>query len=128
MAAGIGIWSRYPITESGAISGYALPMLSARIRVPAVVIDPSVLAVHLAAPWVQPIGRWLQDIARLPSTLREMARDGGAGAVIVAGDLNATYDMQPFRRLLSEGYRRCRRAGGCWLDVAPFRTGAGARR
>ncbi len=114
-AAGIGIWSRYPITESGAISGYALPMLSARIQVPAVVTDPSVVAVHLAAPWVQPIGRWLQDIERLPSTLREMARDGGAGAVIVAGDLNATYDMQPFRRLLSEGYRHAAEQAGAGL-------------
>jgi endonuclease/exonuclease/phosphatase family metal-dependent hydrolase len=91
-AAGIGIWSRYPIGESGSMSGYAMPMLRARIRVPEVVTEPTVVAVHLAAPWVQPVEHWQQDMARLPSTLHELARDGGAGAVIVAGDLNATFD------------------------------------
>jgi endonuclease/exonuclease/phosphatase (EEP) superfamily protein YafD len=70
-----------------------------------VVTNPTVVAVHLAAPWVQPIEYWQQDMARLPSTLHELARDAGAGAVIVAGDLNATFDMMPFRRLLSDGYR-----------------------
>ncbi|WP_342746699.1 endonuclease/exonuclease/phosphatase family protein [Mycobacterium neglectum] len=34
-----------------------------------------------------------------------MARDAGAGAVIVAGDLNSTFDMEPFRKFLAEGYR-----------------------
>jgi endonuclease/exonuclease/phosphatase (EEP) superfamily protein YafD len=113
--AGIGIWSRHPITVSTAINGYALPMLSARIKVPGVVREPTVVAVHLAAPWVQPIGRWLQDIERLPSTLRELARDSGGSAVIVAGDMNATYDMQPFRRLLSDGYRDAAEQAGAGL-------------
>jgi endonuclease/exonuclease/phosphatase (EEP) superfamily protein YafD len=113
--AGIGIWSRYPITVSATISGYAMPMLSARIQVPGVVRDPTVVAVHLAAPWVQPVGLWLQDIERLPSTLRELARDSGGGAVIVAGDMNATYDMRPFRRLLSDGYRHAAEQAGAGL-------------
>jgi endonuclease/exonuclease/phosphatase (EEP) superfamily protein YafD len=114
-AAGIGIWSRYPIGESGSISGYVMPMLRARIRVPEVVSEPTVVAVHLAAPWVQPIERWQQDMARLPSTLYELARDAGAGAVIVAGDMNATFDMMPFRRLLSEGYRDAAEQAGAGL-------------
>jgi endonuclease/exonuclease/phosphatase (EEP) superfamily protein YafD len=114
-AAGIGIWSRYPIGESGSIGGYDLPMLRARIRVPEVVTEPTVVAVHLAAPWVQPIERWQQDMARLPSTLHELARDAGTGAVIVAGDLNATFDMMPFRRLLSEGYRDVAEQAGAGL-------------
>ncbi|WP_163887946.1 endonuclease/exonuclease/phosphatase family protein [Mycolicibacterium hippocampi] len=103
-ASGIGIWSRHPIVNSGRIDGYALPMLGARIRIPGVVVDTTVLSVHLAAPWPQPIEQWLQDIAQLPDTLREVGQAAGAGAVIVAGDFNATTDMAPFRRLLAQGY------------------------
>ncbi|MCB0950777.1 MAG: endonuclease/exonuclease/phosphatase family protein, partial [Mycobacterium sp.] len=105
LASGIGIWSRHPIVESGRIDGYALPILGARIRIPGVPIDTTVLSVHLAAPWPQPVGLWRHDIALLSDTLREMGRTAGAGAVIVAGDFNATADMAPFRRLLEQGYR-----------------------
>ncbi|WP_137145920.1 endonuclease/exonuclease/phosphatase family protein [Mycolicibacterium sp. CR10] len=104
MASGIGIWSRHPIVDSGRIDGYSLPMLGARVRIPGVVVDTTVLSVHLAAPWPQPIGLWQRDIEKLPDTLREVGRTAGAGAVIVAGDFNATADMAPFRRLLEQGY------------------------
>jgi len=60
--------------------------------------------VHLAAPWPMPITQWRNDIARFPDTLAEMGRTAGAGAVIVAGDFNATADMAPFRALLDQGY------------------------
>jgi endonuclease/exonuclease/phosphatase (EEP) superfamily protein YafD len=76
---------------------------------------PTVLAVHLAAPWVQPLDRFRDDITRLPATLRELSRGAGAGAVIVAGDFNATIDMQPFRQLLDEGYRDAGEQAGAGL-------------
>ncbi|MEO3758793.1 endonuclease/exonuclease/phosphatase family protein [Mycobacterium sp. B14F4] len=115
MAAGIGLWSRHPILASARVAGYQMPMLSARIRLPGVRFDTTVLAVHLAAPWVQPL-RWFRgDIEQLPSTLRALARDAGSGAVIVAGDLNATYDMKPFRALLAEGYRDAAEQAGAGL-------------
>lgn len=114
-ADGIGMWSRYPIADARSISGFAMPILSARIRVPGVVIAPSVLAVHLSAPWVHPLHYFRDDMARFPATLRELAHNAGAGAVIVAGDLNATYDMQPFRRLLGEGYRDAAEQAGAGL-------------
>lgn len=104
LASGIGIWSRHPIVNSGRIDGYALPMLGTRVRIPGVVVDTTVLSIHLAAPWPQPIDTWLYDIAQMPDTLTEVGRDAGAGAVIVAGDFNATADMAPFRRLLATGY------------------------
>lgn len=104
MASGIGIWSRHPIVHSGRIDGYALPMVGSRIRIPGVVVDATVLSVHLAAPWPMPIGAWAADIGRFPETLAEVGRTAGAGAVIVAGDFNATADMAPFRRLLEQGY------------------------
>ncbi|HEX2283825.1 MAG TPA: endonuclease/exonuclease/phosphatase family protein [Mycobacterium sp.] len=115
LAGGIGVWSRHPIVESGVVSGFTLSTLRTRVRVPGVVTDPTVLAVHLAGPWPQPIGHWHQDIARLPLTLRQLAREAGSGAVIVAGDLNATLDMMPFRRLLSEGYRDAAEQAGAGL-------------
>ncbi|HYZ69057.1 MAG TPA: endonuclease/exonuclease/phosphatase family protein [Mycobacterium sp.] len=114
-ASGIGIWSRYPIADSQAVSGYAMPMRSARIQVPGVAIAPVVLAVHLAAPWVQPLQYFRDDIGRFPTTLQAAARDAASGAVIVAGDLNSTYDMRPFRRLLDEGYRDAAEQAGAGL-------------
>jgi endonuclease/exonuclease/phosphatase (EEP) superfamily protein YafD len=114
-AGGIGIWSRYPIVESGPIGGFSLSMLRARLQVPGVVIDPTVVAVHLAAPWIQPIDYWRQDLARFPDMLRESARAAGTGAVIVAGDFNSTADMLPFRRLLWEGYRDAAEQAGAGM-------------
>lgn len=104
MASGIGIWSRHPIVHSGRIDGYAMPMIGTRIRIPGVRVDTTVLSVHLAAPWPMPIGAWRSDITLFPDTLHEIGRTAGAGAVIVAGDFNATYEMAPFRELLDTGY------------------------
>ena len=115
---GIGIWSRYPILDSKAVTGYQLAMRIARIQVPSVVIAPTVLAVHLAAPWVQPLQYFRDDIARFPTTLQAAARAAGPGAVIVAGDLNSTYDMRPFRRLLDEGYRDAAEQAGAGLTLS----------
>ena len=125
-AEGIGIWSRYPIADSQALSGYAMPMRIARIQVPGVVIAPTVLAVHLAAPWVQPFQYFRDDIARFPTALQEAARNAGSGAVIVAGDLNSTYDMRPFRRLLDAGYRDAAEQAGAGLTRSfPSRSWSG---
>jgi endonuclease/exonuclease/phosphatase (EEP) superfamily protein YafD len=41
----------------------------------------------------------------LPVTLSEVSEQAGADCVIVAGDLNSTTDMRPFRALLRNGYR-----------------------
>ncbi|KUI07065.1 endonuclease [Mycolicibacterium acapulense] len=114
-ADGIGVWSRHPIVAAAAVEGYQMPMLSTRIRVPGVRFDLTVLAVHLAAPWVQPLRWFSEDIARFPETLRALADTAGSGAVVVAGDLNATYDMSPFRRLLDEGYRDAAEQAGAGL-------------
>ena len=114
-AEGIGIWSRYPIADSQAVSGYQLAMRTARIQLPGVVIAPTLVAVHLAAPWVQSLQYFRDDIARFPTTLKAAARNAGSGAVIVAGDMNSTYDMQPFRHLLDEGYRDAAEQAGAGL-------------
>jgi endonuclease/exonuclease/phosphatase (EEP) superfamily protein YafD len=114
-ANGIGIWSRYPIADSRSVRGSAMPMRGARIQVPGVAIAPLVLAVHIAAPWVQPLHYFRDDIAWFPTVLVEAARNAGSGAVIVAGDLNSTYDMRPFRRVLDVGYRDAAEQAGAGL-------------
>lgn len=101
---GIGIWSRYRLANSARVSGYELGMFRATIAIPGVAVNPVVLGAHVVGPWPQPIDLWRNEIARLRGTLDDMAGAAGSGAVIVAGDLNATTDMLPFRLLLENGY------------------------
>ena len=103
-AAGVGLWSRYPITGSSRDGGFELGLLTASLRVPGTSADTVVLAVHLVGPWPQRIDGWREEVSRLPDNLRAAATAAGAGAVVAAGDFNATIDMQPFRRLLRDGY------------------------
>ena len=105
VSAGVGIYSRYPITDSSRIPGYQLAMVRARVRIPQIPHDVSILSVHLDAPWPRPIIGWQKDIAKFPSTLSEVATETGNGAVIVGGDFNSTIDMLPFRQLLTNGYQ-----------------------
>lgn len=104
-AEGTGIWSRHPIASSRRIPGYRLGTTSATVRVPGAAADTVVLSVHLVGPWPYPISGWRQELARLPQTLAEASRAAGSGAVIVAGDFNATRDMAPYRGLLRDGYQ-----------------------
>lgn len=103
-AAGVGIWSRYPVQRYSRDPGYALGMLTASLQVPGVARDVTVVAAHVVGPWPQPIDGWRTEMATLPKTLARLAKTAGEGAVIVAGDLNATADMLPFRRLLTAGF------------------------
>ncbi|MCB0941402.1 MAG: endonuclease/exonuclease/phosphatase family protein [Mycobacterium sp.] len=114
-AAGVGIWSRYPIVGSRLIPGYRLGMLSANIRVPGAADDAVVVVTHLAGPWPQPIDDWVREITTLPDTLRQVATGAGERSAIVAGDFNATYDLQPFRRLLHDGFRDAAEQSGAGL-------------
>lgn len=113
VASGAGVWSRWPIVQSTPILGYEMPLLRTRIRIDGVVVDPTVVSLHLAGPWPQPIDAWRSDLAKLPATLAQLAKD--AGAVIVAGDFNSTTDMRPFRHLLGDGYRDAAEQAGAGL-------------
>lgn len=117
LASGVGLWSRYPITTSTRIADFELPMLSARIRVEGVAIDPTILVVHMSGPWPQPIDDWVRDMDRMPETMRQTAKSAGAGCVLIAGDFNSTFDMRPFRRLLSDGYRDATEQSGAGLQL-----------
>jgi endonuclease/exonuclease/phosphatase (EEP) superfamily protein YafD len=104
-ASGVGIYSRYPITESTRIDGYGLGLVNAHVRVEGTRHDTSVASVHFAAPWPQPIAGWRYDIAAFPETLAELAAQSGTAPILVGGDFNSTIDMRPFRQLLTNGYR-----------------------
>jgi endonuclease/exonuclease/phosphatase (EEP) superfamily protein YafD len=104
-AYGVGVWSRFPMHTTKRIGGYVMAFVSAQLRVPGVSKDPTVVVVHLPGPWPWPIDDWRRDLRRLPHTLLEEAEAAGSGAVVVAGDLNSTIDMRPFRALLRNGYR-----------------------
>jgi len=101
---GVGVWSRFPINEPRRIGGYTFEFLTAQLRVPGVSTDPTVVVAHMAGPWPRPIDDWRRDWNRLPVTMSEVGEQAGAGAVIVAADLNSTTDMRPFRALLRNGY------------------------
>jgi endonuclease/exonuclease/phosphatase (EEP) superfamily protein YafD len=104
-AAGVGIYSRYPITDSTRIGGFRLALVSARVRVEGVAREATVASVHFAAPWPQPIDGWHSDFAAFPRTLADLAAQSGDGPTLIGGDFNATIDMRPFRELLTGGYR-----------------------
>ena len=101
---GVGLWSRYPISDVRIDDGFWLGMLAADVHVPEAPVPTRVLTVHLSAPWPDPLQGWRDDLARLAGTLLTAAR-ASTGPVLLAGDLNATPDMREFRRLLRQGYQ-----------------------
>jgi endonuclease/exonuclease/phosphatase (EEP) superfamily protein YafD len=114
-ARGVGMWSRFPIDAPRCIDDYTFGFLIAQIRVAGVSIDPTVVVAHVAGPWPDQIDDWRRDLNRLPVTLSEVGEQAGAGAVIVAGDLNSTTDMRPFRALLRNGYRDAAEQSGAGI-------------
>lgn len=114
-AAGVAIWSRHPIVASHRVPGYQLGVLSATLRVPRAADDVVVLAAHLAGPFPQPMDRWRHEIGDMTETMATLAAKAGGGPVIVAGDFNATVDMEPFRQLLQDGFRDAAEQSGAGL-------------
>ena len=114
-AAGAGVFSRYPIVRSSRDDGYVLGLLTLTVRPPGSASDVTVLNVHLAGPYPQPIDRWRREIAALRTTMSEEPNGTGREAVIVAGDFNASLDMRPFRQLLRDGFTEAREHSGAGL-------------
>lgn len=115
-AAGVGIWSRFPVQRFSRLPGYELGMLASSLRIPEVSAEVTVVSAHVVGPWPQPIEGWRREMAALPKTLAALAKSAGEGAVIVAGDFNATHDMLPFRRLLDDGFRDAAEQSGAGLS------------
>jgi endonuclease/exonuclease/phosphatase family metal-dependent hydrolase len=112
--AGVGIWSRYPISTSKTDDDFWLGLVSAKVRIPKVMAEATVVVTHLSAPWPDPIAGWRTDLDRMAKKLPQVAAAGDR-AVMVAGDFNATRDLREFRRLLRDGYRDAAEQAGAGL-------------
>jgi hypothetical protein len=71
--AGVGIWSRYPLSHSTADEDFRLGLLTARVQIPGVRAVPTVVAMHLTPPWPDPIRGCRDDMERLAGVLRDIA-------------------------------------------------------
>jgi endonuclease/exonuclease/phosphatase (EEP) superfamily protein YafD len=91
-----------------------LGLITARVRIPGVQSEATVVTTHMSAPWPEPIRGWRDDLARFATVLSEIGA-ATTGPVIVAGDLNATPDVLEFRRLLRNGYRDAAEQAGAGL-------------
>lgn len=98
-AAGIGIWSRYPISDPVADPRFLLGLRHVGIAVPGAPL--TFVVTHVSAPYPQPPDLWRSDFERLPGVLAALPDDA---PVLVAGDFNATVDHAPFRAVLDAGY------------------------
>jgi endonuclease/exonuclease/phosphatase (EEP) superfamily protein YafD len=116
-AAGAAIYSRYPLTDVENIPGYTMAMVSAKTRPPGATRDLTVVSVHFAAPWPQPIRGWHNDIGRFPTTLADLADRAGGAPILIGGDFNSTIDMRPFRGLLTNGYRDASEQAGAGREL-----------
>jgi endonuclease/exonuclease/phosphatase (EEP) superfamily protein YafD len=112
--AGVGIWSRYPIATSEIDDDFWLGLVAAKVCIPGVPADATVVVLHLSAPWPDPIAGWRADLARLAEKLPRLAA-ACEGAVIVAGDFNATRDLREYRNLLRDGFRDAAEQAGAGL-------------
>jgi len=113
-SAGVGVYSRYPITDVTRMPGYELALTKERVLIDGLASGASVVSVHFAAPWPQSIDGWQRDFAMFPQTLADLAAQAGRSApILIGGDFNATIDMKPSRDLLTNGYRdAAAQAGG----------------
>lgn len=99
-AAGVGLWSRYPITGWTTDEAFTQGFVAAHVQLPSG--RPLVaVSAHLMAPWPEPSSDWRGDMARLDKALQQLPGDK---PVILGGDLNATPDLREFRALLHNGF------------------------
>lgn len=95
-AAGTGIWSSYPLSETVEYDGYVLNQLSATATVPQ--IGPVTVYAFHPVPPVYGTRIWADELTRLGDILERSPADR---PVIAGGDFNATYDHAQYRALLS---------------------------
>ena len=98
-AAGVGLWSRHPITASGTDEQFSRGLVWARLRVAEV--DATVISTHMPPPR-SAFPTCHAEITRLGPVLQQLPE---TARVVVGGDFNATIDVHQFRALLRGGYR-----------------------
>ncbi|MGE2689149.1 endonuclease/exonuclease/phosphatase family protein [Mycolicibacterium pulveris] len=107
-AGGIGIWSRFPLTEVRLEKRRDNTIAAAHVQIPDVRFNPLVASIHITSPVTakpNSFEAWRRGIAATQADLDAFAAKAGPAAVIVGGDFNSTPDMRQFRDLLTNGYR-----------------------
>ncbi|WP_040768742.1 endonuclease/exonuclease/phosphatase family protein [Tsukamurella sp. 1534] len=113
MASGTALYSRYPLSSTAEIPGFAMRSLTAVAAVPGRG-DVQLFALHPVPPTD---AGWADELRRVETLLHGVPEPK---PVIALGDYNATYDHTPFRRLLADGYRDAGDlAGAGWLPTYP---------
>ena len=111
---GIGLWSRVPVRDLRHWELQGVPQLRGRLQL-AGNRSLSIVAVHVPAPWPGSAQRWVAGLAELGLVVGLETRP-----VVVAGDLNATWDHRPFRDLMATGLRDAAiEAGRGWARTWP---------
>jgi len=98
--AGVGLWSREPLTDATVVPGFGFDPVRAQLTVRGRVY--TVMSFHSKAPLYNGgTGPWESDLCLLSSVMADLP-----APLVVAGDFNATRDHRQFRDLLnSKGYR-----------------------
>jgi endonuclease/exonuclease/phosphatase (EEP) superfamily protein YafD len=111
---GIGLWSKVPVRDLGQWDLEGVPQLRGQLQL-AGNRSLSIVAVHVPAPWPGSAQRWVAALAELGQVVGLETRP-----VVVAGDLNATWDHRPFRDLMATGLRDAAiEAGHGWARTWP---------
>ncbi|MEU4433503.1 endonuclease/exonuclease/phosphatase family protein [Nocardia rhamnosiphila] len=95
-AAGTGIWSAYPLSETVEYDGFVLNQLAATATIPGV--GPVTVYAFHPVPPVYGTQVWADELSRLRDILD---RSPGDRPVIAGGDFNATHDHAQFRALVA---------------------------
>lgn len=114
-AAGTMVFSRFPLTDAT-----RLPISNGGLAVTVAAPTPfRLLAVHPSQP-LSAAPTWLGDLRRLRAAATAAV---ATGPTLVVGDLNATPDHQPFRRVLGVGLRdAAEQANAGWQPTWPHST------
>lgn len=107
---GTGIWSRTPLRNPRELRGFVSHQLLADSALAGRHV--TLAAVHPVAPQALDPGQWRAEYVRLQAALTRID-----GALVVAGDFNATRDQATFRSLLGTGLVDAADQSGAGLEL-----------
>lgn len=108
LAGGIGMWSRFPLAALPGPPHPSATAPAALLAIPGVRGDTVLVGVHVKSPLADghdTVDDWRSGIEYVKNRLATMATTAADGAVVVAGDFNATPDVRQYRDLSTAGYR-----------------------
>jgi endonuclease/exonuclease/phosphatase family metal-dependent hydrolase len=112
-ASGIALWSRFPLVDAQVQDVLGRPFIIATVMVGAKRLR--LYTVHTVAPLGGGRAQWQAQLRRVRADVRATK-----GALVVAGDFNASRYHPSFRRLLSDGLRDAHeRRGRGWAATWP---------